>query len=143
VYRGYPSPIRQPGSAATNDRQARAWLRDPLVTVTSRPLRYPYGWPATPAQEKGIDVALAVDFVRLAFEREYDVGVLVSRDTDLMPALETVFHLKLARVEVAAWKGVSRLRFPDSGLPWCHHLSREDYLAVLDPTDYTQPTDPP
>jgi uncharacterized LabA/DUF88 family protein len=29
-----------------------------------------------------VDVALAVDFVRLARENAYDVGILFSRDTD-------------------------------------------------------------
>ena len=31
------------------------------ITAIRRPLRYPRGWPTIPAQEKGVDVALAVD----------------------------------------------------------------------------------
>jgi NYN domain len=58
------------------------------VTVVQRPLRYPKAWPAEKAQEKGVDVALAVDFVVMAVTRVYDVGILVSTDTDLVPALE-------------------------------------------------------
>jgi hypothetical protein len=48
-----------------------------------RPLRYPKAWPAERAQEKGVDVALAVDFVMLAVTGAHDVGILVSTDTDL------------------------------------------------------------
>lgn len=53
--------------------------------MVARDLRYPAGWPAQPAQEKGIDVALAVDVVMMAARREFDVGVLFSSDTDLVP----------------------------------------------------------
>jgi uncharacterized LabA/DUF88 family protein len=137
VYRGKPSAALQPDAAAANDRQAAAWSRDPLVTVRRRLLRYPKEWPKAPAQEKGIDVALAVDFVRLATERRYDVGILVSRDTDLIPCLETVVDLRLAHVEVASWEGSGRLRFPGGNRPWCHYLYKADYRAVLDPIDYS------
>jgi uncharacterized LabA/DUF88 family protein len=139
VYRGLPSPRREPLAAGANTRQADAWERTRKITTVRRPLRYPRGWPAVPAQEKGIDVSLAIDMLRLALERTYDVGVLFSSDTDLVPALETLAELKLARFEVAAWKGTPRLRLPGTGLPWCHHLSRADYLTVVDPVDYTKP----
>jgi uncharacterized LabA/DUF88 family protein len=139
VYRGRPSPDHQPEAAGASDRQASHWERDPRVVVVRRQLRYPKAWPVEPAQEKGIDVALAVDFVRLACESAYDVGVLFSRDTDLVPALEAVCDLEvgIAHVEVATWKGASRLRFPDSRLPWCHYLDVDDYEACRDDTDYT------
>lgn len=137
VYRGQPAMVRQPGAAAANSRQADAWATDPLVTVIRRPVRYPANWPDEPAQEKGIDVALAVDFVRLAFGRHYDLGILVSRDTDLMPCLEAVHQQRYAKVQVAIWNRVGRLRFTGSDLPWCHFLNEDDYHAVHDPTDYT------
>jgi hypothetical protein len=139
VYRGQPNPIFQPDSAAANDRQVRAWITANEVSVVRRQLRYPKGWPHVPALEKGIDVALAVDFVALAMKMEYDVGILFSSDSDLLPALEAVVRLKLARVEVAAWSNTFRLRLAGSTLPWCQHLTKVDYLAVADPTDYTKP----
>lgn len=103
VYRGLPSPSRDPQSFSANDRQADAWDKTRKVTTIRRPLMYPRSWPGTPPYEKGIDVALAVDFVRLAMERRYDAGILFSSDTDLLPALETVAELNLARAEVATW----------------------------------------
>jgi NYN domain len=127
-------------SASAFSRQVGEWERSPLITTVVRPLRYPGDWPDAPAQEKGIDVALAIDFLRLAIEQAYDVGILFSLDTDLVPALEMVSTLKLARVEVAAWAKAFRLRLPGTTLPWCHHLSRADYLTVADPTDYTKPS---
>lgn len=136
VYRGRPSPDHQARAAAANDRQTVVWERSGTVTVIRRPLRYPRDWPETPAAEKGIDVAIAVDLVRLAMTKQYDAAVLVSSDTDLMPAVETVYDLRLAHIEIASWAGANRLRFPNSQLPWCHHISEKQYRTLEDPTDY-------
>ncbi len=141
IYRGRPAPDRQPGASAANDRQTATWQRSSRVTVIRRPLRYPRDWPATPASEKGIDVAIAVDMIRLATTGAYDVAILVSSDTDLLPAVETLIDLRLAHVEVAAWTGAHPLRFVRNGrrLPWCHFLNEPEYHVVEDPTDYTRP----
>ena len=84
-------------------------------------LRYPPTWPTDPAQEKGIDVALAIDFVRLAITGAYDVGVMMSTDTDLLPALRFVYDhdLGVIHAAVAAW-GIPtdsrRLRLPGASV---------------------------
>lgn len=52
-------------------------------------------------REKGVDVRLAVDLVRLAAEDRYDVALLFSGDSDLVPAVETVRDLYGKRVELA------------------------------------------
>lgn len=39
-------------------------------------------------QEKGVDTAIVTDMIRLAWESAYDVAVLVSSDSDLVPAVE-------------------------------------------------------
>lgn len=141
VYRGSPDAGHDERTHGAFHRQFYAWTRDPLVHVVARPLRYPAAWPAVPAQEKGVDVALAVDLVRLAINGEYDVAVVVSTDTDLVPALEAVLDLDGPRVEVAAWraKRANRRLSVGGDRPWCHFLGRDDYLAVRDPTDYATP----
>jgi len=139
VYRGRPNPQHQPVLAGYNDRQTSAWIRDPRVTVLRRMLRYPrdYGQPGCVERprEKGVDVHLAVDLVRLGLQRENDVAILCSRDTDLVPALEAVRDLHGPHVEVATWKGQSRLRLPGRPL-WCHSLTQQDWDAVRDRTPY-------
>jgi uncharacterized LabA/DUF88 family protein len=141
VYRGRPDPTRDPIGYAANQRQQGAW-EQAGVTVVQRPLRHPKAWPAEKAQEKGVDVALAVDFVMLAVTGSYDVGILCSTDTDLKPALEAVVALGRNRqphCEVAAWassQAVPRLRITGARL-WCHYLRVDDYLGMVDPTDYT------
>jgi len=133
VYRGRPDPNHQPKVTAANDAQKAQWERDRRVQVIRRQLNY-RGWPQLPPQEKGIDVAIAVDLMHLALRRQYDALVLFSSDTDLLPALETIVQLRLTHVEVASWAGFKPLRLPASNppKPWCHSLSRADWQAVID-----------
>jgi uncharacterized LabA/DUF88 family protein len=143
VYRGIPQAERDRRAFTAADRQIGEWCRDPRVEVITRPLRYPRGGSGDRPQEKGIDVRLAVDFVAMALRGEYDVGVLLSHDTDLVPALEGVLDLSPAtRVEVAAWAPtngrVNRLRVPGRQL-WCHYLTAADYTAVADSRSYAHP----
>ncbi len=44
--------------------------------------------------EKGVDVHLAVDLLIGAYENMYDTAILISSDTDLIPAIKKVKHLK-------------------------------------------------
>lgn len=44
--------------------------------------------------EKGVDVHLAVDLLVGAYEKQYDTAILISSDTDLIPAIEKVKTLK-------------------------------------------------
>ncbi|MGI9119704.1 MAG: NYN domain-containing protein [Acidimicrobiales bacterium] len=98
-------------------------------------------------REKGIDVLIALAMILGAMRDAFDVAVLVSADTDLVPALETVGQLG-KRCEVATWQGQSgnrsRLSTPGHNL-WCHWLRENDYRLVEDTTDYTrpQPGEPP
>lgn len=133
VYRGQPSPQHQPIPAAANDAQAADWTRDPRVQVTPRQLNY-RDWPNHPPQEKGIDVALAVDLMHLALRGQHNALVLFSSDTDLLPALESIVDLRLRHVEVACWAGFKPLRFPGSRppLPYCHFLGKQDWNATVD-----------
>ena len=145
MYRGQPDQAREPRAYATVRRQCRAWERNPRVRVFTRRLRYPRDWPDSRPQEKGIDVALAVDFVLMAARGEYDVGVIMSTDTDLVPALEAVIALQgspFPRCEVAAWSTrgsySQRLGVPGRRV-WCHWLDEGDYRAIADPRDFSKP----
>lgn len=150
VYRGLPDSTKQPTAYGANERQAAAW-RAAGLHVVRRPLQYPRGWPdkSEPGgrpREKGIDVALAIDLVRLAIEGHYDVGILVSGDTDLKPALEAVWDYRGGlgpRPETAAWSAPGthcrRLALEGRRL-WCHWLGPDVYARVRDDTDYTRAT---
>ena len=139
VYTGVPDSTKQPKTYAANMKQNLAWQSFGAEVIT-RTLRYPIDWPKSRAEQKGIDVALAVDFVALAIDGEYDVGIIASTDTDLKPALEFVKRKCSDRchIEVAAWSSSrtkSRLSISSAKL-WCHWLHKADYDAVADLTDY-------
>ena len=146
VYRGRPSQRRDARSYAAHQRQTDRQVSrgDGLVTVISRDLRYPPDWPRRAAQEKGIDVALAVDFVTMVARSECDVGILFSSDTDLVPALEAVLALRPddpPACEVAAWAAPGeRPRSLSVRGPHLrrHLLAEADFRSVADPTDYTR-----
>lgn len=139
VYRGRPNPSKQPTMTSANDKQKMHWEEDRRCTVIRRMLRYPDDWGQAECveqpKEKGIDVALAVDMVRMAIAGEFEVGILFSRDTDLVPALEAIRELKGPHVEVATWAGSSRLRLEGKAL-YCHQLDEQDFKAVRDRRTY-------
>lgn len=138
IYRGRPNPNYEPRPAAANDRQAVAWERSGAVQVIRRPLRYPRDWPDTPCSEKGIDVALAIDVVTMGLRKQYDAAIVMSTDTDLLPAIETVYRDRLGHIELATWAGARRIRFPNTQLPYCHFVDRSEFNTLADTTDYTQ-----
>lgn len=155
IYCGIPDPIfDRPGNERMR-RQISAWTRlDSKIKVIQRTLKYPKGWPnpdvaGTKPREKGVDIALAVDFVSMAARSEFDTGILFSADTDFKPVLEFVTPDGIrARAEVAAWKADvntnianktynQRLSLDGKGnLPFCHWLSVDDYHIIKDHTNY-------
>ncbi len=106
VYCGIADQHEDPKMFQARANQVAAWERDGVTAITRR-LQY-LAEPRTGrriAREKGIDVALAVDVVKMAIRDEFDVGIVCSADTDLRPALEFVTQeYPAVRVEVAAWQ---------------------------------------
>jgi hypothetical protein len=103
--------------------------------VVYRTLRYPYNWPSDPAREKGVDVKLAIDLVRLADSPSFDVIVLASHDTDLEPALEMSESFGKAKIETAGWLGAKRLRVPGRSF-WHTSLDGSAFVRSRDRRNY-------
>jgi len=120
------------------------------VKTFSRSLRYrnqtvqlPDGGTTTVlvGEEKGIDVRLALDVVRMARENRYDVALIFSQDQDLSEAADEV---RVISVQQARWIKVA-CAFPISptaenrrginGTEWIT-IDRATYDACLDPIDY-------
>lgn len=149
VYRGIPIDSRDSKGYAAARRQHAEWQKNPKVEVFARPLRYPQGWPdrhlaGEKPGEKGVDVALAVDFVAMAVRGDFDAGILFSVDTDMKPVLEFVSSVDVnARPEVAAWRNPGQTDYDrrlslGRNRPFCHWLDEIDYNIVRDPTDFTR-----
>ena len=81
-----------------------AALPDPIKSVGQRMpvVAEPYQRP----REKGIDLVLALDFVDLALRNLFDVGVIISSDTDLsevaLAVKKNMFHAMKRHVGVEA-----------------------------------------
>ena len=124
------------------------------VTTFSRPLRYrnetvqlPSGKTHTHlvGQEKGVDIRMALDMVRLAHEGAYDVCVVVSQDQDMTEAVEEI--KRIAR-EKRRWIRIASA-FPTSPTyknrwgvdetDWIK-IDRSMYDACLDTRDYRPKT---
>jgi hypothetical protein len=101
--------------------------------------------PAVPGKaprEKGIDVLLAIDLAMMAVQGEFDVGILVSADTDLIPALDAVYDFNgpgRPWIEVAGWRGPFDQKRIAATPPrrigglW---IEQADYDLMCDRTDY-------
>ena len=145
VYTGRPESSKDPATYGAHMRQCAAWERAGAIVIP-RTLRYPFGYPGPglKPQEKGIDVALAIDFVMGAVDGRYDVGIIFSTDTDLRPALEAVLNRYhgTPKVETVAWSGPgvrNRLAVLPPRRNWTHWLTQSDFNAVRDRTDYNIP----
>lgn len=122
------------------------------IHIFSRPLRYqnklitlPNGAiTSTPVgREKGVDVRIALDIVRYALEKRYDVALIFSQDQDLS---EAVSEVKLISQREQRWLCVASA-YPVSptysnrrginGTNWIR-IQRAAYDACIDPNDYRE-----
>jgi hypothetical protein len=120
------------------------------IYIFSRPLRYrnrrvrlPDGThhTFTAGEEKGVDVRLAIDVIRMAHHRDYDVAVIFSQDQDLS---EVADEVRVISKEQDRWiKVVSA--FPVSpAVKKMRGINRTDWIrinrvmydACLDSRDY-------
>jgi uncharacterized LabA/DUF88 family protein len=136
VYTGRPDPRKDPTTAAANSRQCEAWkAKSPSLILKTRALRYPQFRPLSEAEEKGIDVQLAIDAMLMGARGEFDVGVIASTDTDMLPVVEGLLALKL-EVKVIAWAGLSqKLELSGHTVP-VRWIGPHDFIAIADPTYY-------
>jgi hypothetical protein len=92
-------------------------------------------------EEKGIDVRIAIDVIRLAARNDYDVGLIFSQDQDLSEAADEV---RLIAKEQGRWIKLASA-YPDSPTRHNHRginktdwirLDRATYDGCLDARDY-------
>jgi uncharacterized LabA/DUF88 family protein len=145
LYRGRPSKRRDPRSYAAFRRQTAKQVNrgNGMVTVVARDLRYLQDRPRRPAQENGIDVALAVDFVMMVARSECDVGILFSSDTELVPALEAGSRCGLATLSRATWPpGLLRVDAPEHSRSTPHASDVTCSVNLTAAQSRTPPTTP-
>lgn len=89
--------------------------------------------------EKGIDVRIAIDMIRMAHRKLFDVALIFSQDQDLSEAAE---ELKIIAKEQRRWITISSA-FPvgtinQRGINKTNWVTfnRQEYDLCLDPNDY-------
>lgn len=135
AFRGMPAQKQEPTKYGRSQSQKSNWTRSPRVSVTTRPLRYPRSWPDDPAQEKGIDVMLAVELIEQARTGEWDVVILATHDTDLEPAVDFAERLGQSVIETTGWKGRKKLRGGRTDR-WHTFLEAPAFLGSIDRENY-------
>lgn len=148
-YTGVPSAVHSPMWHGYWANRKLAMTRAGVL-VTDRPVRYQFeavllddgsSKTVTIGHEKGIDVRLALDVVRLTLQNQLDVALLSSQDQDLSELAEEVREIARASNR---WIKVA-CAFPDSptasarrGIAktdW-YRMDQAFYDACLDPYDY-------
>lgn len=155
VYRGLPSSEHDEKAYARNLAQKAHWERDSRVAVHLRALKYEYERDASGAKvlgddgkyivrgksEKGVDVLCALALVREAMDRDIDLVILASQDSDLEPALDEALALGSAKIETCSWwNPVRRHRSPEirprSRRIWNTRLGESEFRRCWDLNDY-------
>ena len=133
-YTGMPSPTK-------DESRNRFWksklgamgMKKPLVQTFSRPLVYRNGV----GQEKGIDVRLALDAVRLAHENEYDVALIFSQDQDF-----SELAIEIKRIAAVQGRWVTVVSAYPAGARYSNRsgIDKTDWFKI-DKTLYDQAID--
>jgi uncharacterized LabA/DUF88 family protein len=154
-YTGIPDPGVDPDRHFFWARKLQVMGTRGIHTFT-RPLRYqnkaiflPNGTMASAqvGREKGVDVRIALDVVRLALENGYDVGLLFSQDQDLSEAVEDVRRVAKRDgrwIKLASAFPVSPTYNNRRGVnqtDWVR-IDRTLYDSCIDPADYRRKTAP-
>lgn len=95
----------RPENISSGQKKFYEYLRDCRIQVVDKLLKERRGKDGSIRfVEKGVDVAIAIDLLGMAWEDVYDVGVVVSGDADYVGAIRKVMD-KGKNVEIYSFKG--------------------------------------
>jgi uncharacterized LabA/DUF88 family protein len=150
-YTGIPSVIDDPfwnhfwtaKLAVMGTRGIRTFTRH--LKYRNQTVNLPGGGTATVlvGQEKGIDIRIALDMVRMAREKNYDVALIFSQDQDLSEVADEVKSISVAQdrwIKLACAYPRSPTYDNTRGInktEWIP-IDRATYNSCLDPLDYRQ-----
>jgi len=120
------------------------------VTVYSRALRYrnkvvrlPNGseYSYLTAEEKGVDVRIAIEVISLAWQKAYDVALVFSQDQDLSEVAREIRQIARRQdrwIKMASAFPVSPVTPNRKGINWTDwiRIDRATHDGCLDPRDY-------
>lgn len=86
-------------------------------------------------REKGIDVKLATDLIVGAVDKKYDTAIVVSSDSDLVPAIDWIRHRGRRKVEYVGFSIPDTVNPKNSTTPLLSMISRTDVQRTLVESD--------
>lgn len=86
-------------------------------------------------REKGIDVKIVTDLFIGAMDDRYDTAVIVSSDTDLVPAIDSIRHRFNKKIEYIGFSIEDKKDPLNSSKPTSGLVARSDRQRVLVATD--------
>jgi hypothetical protein len=92
-------------------------------------------------QEKGVDVSLAIDLIKLTYDQEYETAIIVSQDWDFGPAVKLAKDIARGQRRQLYFESafiVGGNATYERGVPGCHWvpINKALYDACIDPKDY-------
>ena len=136
-YTGVPSQLQ-------NYRWNRFW-GEKLKYLESQGIEVYRGKINRHNQEKGVDVKLAIDMIRLTYERQYDVAIILSQDRDFEPAISLAKKIANDQKRQLLFEShfiIGRISSSERGIPgtkWMP-IDKATYDACLDAQDYLKST---
>ena len=135
-YTGVPDP-----NAGDNERSWHRFWTNKLRYLSNRGVEVYKGRVNPNGQEKGVDVSIAVDLIRLTYEQLYEVAIIVSQDWDFGPAVRLAKQIAQKQSQNLVFEsafcvgpGTKSYR----GIPgttWVK-IDQAMYYACYDPRDY-------
>ena len=89
-------------------------------------------------REKGIDVKLATDLIVGAIDNQYDTAIIVSSDSDLIPAIDWVRHRNKKKVEYIGFSISNDSNSNNSTKPLISLIKKTDTQRILIESDLNQ-----
>lgn len=140
-YTGVPGPTRGLPPAANRSDLWHGFWSNKLRHLGSRGVYCFRGRINPGGQEKGVDVSIAIDLIRLTYEDAYDTAILVTSDSDLGPAVQLAKELSVKARKMRAFESAFCYQEPHHvprGVPgtvW-RRISRGTYDACIDAREY-------
>jgi len=135
-YTGVPSPHRGP-----DEKFWHGFWGNKLRYLGARGI-YVYRGRVNPGgQEKGVDVSLAIDLIRMTYEQRYEEAIIVSQDWDFGPAVGLAKEIAKTQKRYLHFESafvVGGNATYDRGVPgtFWSPIDKAMYDACIDPTDY-------
>ena len=97
--------------------------------------------------EKGIDVRLAIDIIKMTFEMSFDVGIIFSQDRDLNEAVIMAYQIAKSQgryisLESAYPSDINSNNNRGLAKTQCRKIDKNTYDQCIDYTDYRDKTNP-